>query len=161
MPLAAPQLPSAIMLMGTRFALSLVIQIVRRAMVNAMQIVAIVVLLKIVVKNTWLVLLLGTVLVLPLAMSGTFAGQQLALEIGIALCGIALVFAVLLRFGLLSLVITFYVFLAIEAFPLTLDLSKPYAGSVMMLLAAIAGLSLFGFYASRGDEPLFGRSLLD
>jgi hypothetical protein len=161
LPLAAPQLPSAIMLMGTRFALSLVIQIVRRAMVNAMQIVAIVVLLKIVVKNTWLVLLLGTVLVLPLAMSGTFAGQQLALEIGIALCGIALIFAVLLRFGLLSLVITFYVFLAIEAFPLTLDFARPYAGSVVMLLAAIAGLSLFGFYASRGDEPLFGRSLLD
>jgi hypothetical protein len=31
----------------------------------------------------------------------------------------------------------------------------------MLLLAVIAGLSLFGFYASRGDEPLFGRPLLD
>src|SRR6185436_14495337 len=90
-PLAAPQLPSALMLMGTRFALSEAIQIVRRAIVNSMQIVAIVVLLKVVAKQTWLVLLLGTLLVLPLAMSGTFAGQQLALEIGIALFGIALI----------------------------------------------------------------------
>ena len=28
-------------------------------------------------------------------------------------------------------------------------------------LAAIAGLSIFGFVASRGDEPLFGRAILD
>jgi hypothetical protein len=31
----------------------------------------------------------------------------------------------------------------------------------MLLLLGIAGLSVFGFYASRGDEPLFGRTLLD
>jgi hypothetical protein len=85
----------------------------------------------------------------------------LALELGISLLGIALVFTVLLRFGLLSLIVTIYTFLAIEGFPLTLDLSRPYAGASMLLLAVIAGLSLFGFYASRGDEPLFGRPLLD
>jgi len=30
-----------------------------------------------------------------------------------------------------------------------------------MLVMAIAAVSVFGFYASRGDEPLFGRALLD
>jgi hypothetical protein len=29
------------------------------------------------------------------------------------------------------------------------------------LLAATAGLAVFGFYASRGTEPLLGRNLLD
>jgi len=31
----------------------------------------------------------------------------------------------------------------------------------MTVLAAIAGLSMFGLYASRGSEPLFGRQLPD
>jgi len=161
LPLPSPQLPTAIILYGTRFALSVALQLVRRAMVNAMQIVTVAALLKILVGRTWIVLTLGALLVLPVAMSGTFAAQQPLVEIAIALCGIALVFTVLLRFGLLSLLITFYVFLAIEAFPLTTDLSRPYAGAGMLLFAVITALSLFGFYSSRGDEPLFGRALLD
>jgi hypothetical protein len=63
--------------------------------------------------------------------------------------------------GLLALVVTFYTFLLIEAFPLTADLARPYAGASILLLLGIAGLSVFGFYASRGGEPMFGRALLD
>jgi hypothetical protein len=161
LPLASPQLPDPLILFGTRFALSGALQLVRRAMQNAMQLVAVAVLLKILLRETWLVLAIGALLVIPVAMSGTFAAQQPVVEIAIVLCGIALMFAVLLRFGLLALVITFYVFLAIEAFPLTTDLSRPYAGAALLVAAVIAALSLFGFYSSRGDEPLFGRALLD
>jgi len=161
LPLAAPQLPSALLLSGIRFTLPIALELVRRAMLNAMQLVAIAVLLKILVKRTWIVLAVGAFIVLPVAMSGTFAAQQPIVEIAIVLCGIALMFAVLLRFGLLSLIVTFYVFLAIESFPLTTDLSRPYAGAAMLLALVIAALSLFGFSSSRGDEPLFGRTLLD
>jgi protein kinase-like protein len=161
LPLATPQLPSALLLYGTRHAASLAVQIVRLAIVDAMQIVGIVVFLKIVVKRTWLVLAIAGLAVLPIAMNGTFAGEQLRLELMISLSGIALVFAVLLRFGLLSLIVTIYTFLAIDSFPLTTDLAKPYAAASLLLLGAIAGLSLFGFYASRGGEPLFGRIMLD
>lgn len=48
-----------------------------------------------------------------------------------------------------------------QCFPLTADMSRPYAGASVMLLLGIAGLSAYGFYASRGNEPLFGRALLD
>jgi serine/threonine-protein kinase len=161
LPLAVPQLPDPLILYGTRFALSEALQIVRRAIADAMQVVGVVVFLKILVKRTWVVLLIGTIAVLPIAMSGTFAGQQLAIELAVSLAGIALVFTVLLRFGLLSLFITFYTFLAIEAFPLTTDLGKPYSAAAMLLLVTIGALSLYGFYASRGDEPLLGRPLLD
>jgi serine/threonine protein kinase len=161
LPLAAPELPDPSILFGTRFAISSAIQIVRRAIVDSMQIVGIVVFLKIMVRRNWLVFVLGTLAVLPIAMSGTFAGEQLALELAISLTGIALIFTVLLRFGLLSLIITIYTFLAIEGFPLTTDLSKPYAGAAFLLSVAIAGFSVLGFYASRGDEPLFDRTLLD
>jgi hypothetical protein len=70
-------------------------------------------------------------------------------------------FGVLLRFGLLSLIVTFYTFMAMEAIPLTTDLSRPYASSSALLVLAITAVAAFGFYASRGNEPLFGRPLLD
>lgn len=98
---------------------------------------------------------------MPIAMSGTFAAEHLPIELTIVGLGIGLMFLVLLRYGLLSLVVTFYTFLLIEAFPLTFDFARPCASASAVLLLAIAGLSIFGFYASRGDEPLFGRTLLD
>ena len=48
-----------------------------------------------------------------------------------------------------------------QVFPLTSDLSRPYAAMSVVLMLGIAALSAYGFYASRGDEPLFGRVLLD
>jgi len=158
---ATPVLPSPLILLGARHVLAVALQIVRRALGNAMQCVGIVVFLKIVVKRTWLVLALSTIAILPIAMSGTFAAEQLSIELPIALLGIALVLTVLLRFGLLSLFVTFYTFLLIEAFPLTTDFSRPYAGTSVALLAAVAGLSVCGLIASRGDEPIFGRTILD
>jgi hypothetical protein len=158
MPLAAPELPNAVLLDGTRIAVSEAVLIVKRAILDAMQIVGVVVFLKILLKQTWLVLLLATIAVLPIAMSGTFAAQQLLIELAISLGGIVLVFAVLLRFGLLSLFITFYTFLAIESFPLTIDVSRPYGGASMLLLVAIALVAVYGFYASRGDEPVRTRA---
>jgi hypothetical protein len=161
LPLATPQLPETLILFGTRFAMSSAVQIVRRAIVDSMQIMGVVVILKILLGRNWLVMLVGTLAVLPIAMSGTFAGEQLALELAISVAGIALVFTVLLRFGLLSLIVTIYTFLALEGFPLTLDMSRPYAGSSVLMTMAITAVAAYGFYASRGGEPLFGRPILD
>jgi len=154
-------LTGILILLGPRHVIAVALQTVRRALGIAIQIVGIVVLLKILVRRTWLVLLLSAVVVLPIAMNGTFAGEELALELTISTLGIALGLAVLLRFGLLALVVMFYTFLLIEAFPLTANFSRPYAGVSLGLIATIAALSVFGFVASRGDEPLFGHTILD
>jgi hypothetical protein len=55
----------------------------------------------------------------------------------------------------------FYTFLLIEAFPLTANFSRPYASASLGSIATIATLAIFGFVASRGDEPLFGCPILD
>ena len=148
-------LTGILILLGPRHVIAVALQTVRRALGIAIQIVGIVVLLKILVRRTWLVLLLSAVVVLPIAMNGTFAGEELALELTISTLGIALGLAVLLRFGLLALVVMFYAVLLIEAFPLSANFSRPYAGISLGLIATIAALSVFGFVASRGDEPLF------
>jgi hypothetical protein len=76
--------------LGPRHVIAIALQTVRRALGIAIQIVGIVVLLKIIVRRTWLVLLLSAVVVLPIAMKGTFAGEELALELTISTLGIAL-----------------------------------------------------------------------
>jgi hypothetical protein len=90
---------------------------------------------------------------------GNRAGAFRTLPIFIA--GVTLMVAVLLQFGLLSLVITFLTMYLTQVFPLTTDLSRPYAATSVVLMRGIAALSAYGFYASRGSEPLFGRILLD
>jgi serine/threonine-protein kinase len=159
--LPTPQLPPSAILLGTRYALDIALGTILRAFNNSLQLLCIVVFLKIFVRNTWLVLALGLVITVPIAISGTFAGQQLGLELAIVFLGIVLMYGVLLRFGLLALIVTFYTFLSLEIFPLTTDLSRPYAGTSMLLVVAVAVVSMYGYYASRGDEPIFGRALLD
>jgi hypothetical protein len=151
----------ALLLLGARHVIGVGMQTVRQALGVAIQVVGVVVFLRILFKRTWLVLLLSGVILLPIAMNGTFAREHLAFELLISGLGIVVGMTVLLRFGLLAVVVMFYTFLLIEAFPLTVDFSRPYIGISMGLIVAIAGLSIFGFVASRGDEPLFGRALLD
>mgnify|MGYP001795634356 CR=1 FL=1 len=95
-----------------------------------------------------------------IAMNGSSAGEQLALELAIVISG-SLIFGVLLRFGLLAIIVTFYTFMAMEVIPLTTDLSRPYTSSSMLLMAGIMAVAAYGFHASGGDEPLFGQPLLD
>jgi hypothetical protein len=157
----APELPGEMLLFGSRHVLAVALQTIRRAMGDSIEILGIVVLLKIFVRRPWIVLVFSAIVLLPIVISGTSAAQEPAVELVIAGLGIVLVLSVLLRFGLLSLTVTFYTFLLIETFPPTLDFSRPYAATSMALLGSIAAVSIFGFVASRGDEPLFGRALLD
>jgi hypothetical protein len=160
-PLPTPPLPPATILLGTRYAVAGALETLLRAFNIALDCTCIVVLLRIVVKRTWLVLFLSLLVILPIALAGQPINEQPVIEVSVALLGIAIVLTMLLRFGLLSLVVTFYTFLTMEVFPLTTDWSRPYAGASAVLLLAIAAVSAYGFYASRGDEPLFGRALLD
>jgi hypothetical protein len=59
--------------------------------------------------------------------------------------------------GLLAVVIAFLVNQAINNVPLTLDPSMPYSPVGLWSVVLILALTAFGFYASRGGQPLFGR----
>jgi hypothetical protein len=159
--LVTPGLPPATILLGPRYEVVAALETLWRAFNSAFEIVCVVVFLKIVVRRTWLVMLLAMVATIPVAMNGSFCRRAPRLRAGDCDGGIALMFSVLLRFGLLSLIVTFYAFMAMEAIPLTMDLSRPYASSSALLILAIISVAAFGFYASRGNEPLFGRALLD
>jgi hypothetical protein len=57
--------------------------------------------------------------------------------------------------------VTFFVNQILNNAPLTLQPSMPYASSAFAALLIVFGLAAFGFYASRGGQPLFGRILSD
>jgi hypothetical protein len=67
--------------------------------------------------------------------------------------------ATLLYFGLLPVVIAFFVNQVLNNSPLTLQLTMPYAPAGLWAVMMVAGLTAFGFYASRRGQPLLGRLL--
>jgi len=128
-----------------------------RAIISPFQVLFIVVFLKAIVRRTWIVVALTSVIVLPIAITGMFSGERLALDVTYTIVGILIVVGVLLRFGLIALCVTFFVFESLNTFPTTVDVSAPYAATSTWLLLGLAALAGYGFYASRGGEPLFGR----
>jgi hypothetical protein len=66
---------------------------------------------------------------------------------------------VLLRFGLLALVVGGFADNLATNMPLTLRLSAWWATPAALSLALLVGLALFGFYAARAGQPLFGVSV--
>ena len=73
------------------------------------------------------------------------------------LCVIAIITTAVVRYGLLVTAIASAVGNALGDIPLTLSLSHWTATTSNVALAAVVGLTLFGFYASRAGQPLFGK----
>jgi hypothetical protein len=70
---------------------------------------------------------------------------------------VIVVATVIVRYGLLVSVVAASVGNVLESIPLTLSLSHWTATTSNLVLAAILGLTSFGYYAARGGQPLFGE----
>ncbi len=89
---------------------------------------------------------------------GGFLGAPVMwLEI-LAEAAIAALFTlVMIRFGLLAALVAYFVYMVCPVVPLTLDVTHWSATPSNQTLAALVAMALFGFYASRAGQPLFGR----
>jgi hypothetical protein len=65
------------------------------------------------------------------------------------------------RLGLLATMAAFLVNFMIANAVVTFDASRWFFGDSVLLMAVPAALACYGFYISRGGEPLLGRRLLD
>jgi hypothetical protein len=117
-----------------------------------------IVILRLVLRSRWLA---TGVTACALAMSAAYDLSPVLPSLVFPLATGALLTFVALRFGLLSLVVTWFVKGVLEAVPMTLDVSHWSASASNWTLALILGLTLFGFYASRAGQPLFGSILKD
>ena len=104
----------------------------------------------------------GTVLaagLLTFFILGESGGDAFFVRLGFVLAFVGPMVASLYYGGLLSLVIAFLVNQMLNNAPMTLQPSMPYAPSAFAVMLVVFGLAAFGFYASRGGQPLFGRLL--
>jgi hypothetical protein len=70
---------------------------------------------------------------------------------------VALYLLVMIRFGLLAALVALFVSSVCEVIPMTLDVHHWSAAGSTQTLALLMAMALFGFYASRGGEPLLGN----
>jgi serine/threonine protein kinase len=109
-------------------------------------------------RRTWGGAVLAAVL-LGIFVLGEAGGNRFPITlIFIAAFAIPLV-ATLLYFGILPVVIAFFVNQVLNNSPLTLQSSMPYAPVALWVVLLVGSLAAFGYYASRGGQPLFGRVL--
>jgi hypothetical protein len=65
------------------------------------------------------------------------------------------------RLGLLATVVMFFVQFGLSSAVLTSNSAAWFFSTSTTLLLIMVALAVYGFYASRGGEPLLGRRILD
>ncbi len=102
--------------------------------------------------------------ILVVLIASAFAGVGSATPWMLAIyCGLsaATLMVVMLRFGLLSLAATAYIFQCLLVLPLTLDTSAWYFGRSFLGMFVIAAGVIYAFFIALGGKPLFGTPLLE
>ncbi|MEO8499776.1 MAG: serine/threonine-protein kinase, partial [Vicinamibacteria bacterium] len=125
------------------------------AVVYALVLAFMLYLLQIVVRGLWPARVLLFIAVV-LFFLGAWAPPAL-----IAAIAVGIFTTVLVRLGLLSTAITYFVWQMLIRSPLTLDGSAWYAGRSFAVLGFFALMFIAAFYTSLGGKPLLGKALIE
>jgi len=154
-------LPDLNQLMGTHLVIARVLNHVFNATLNAIFTVFAVVLLKIIVRREI------PAVVLAIA-AGTATLGGLIYDTGPAWLNIlsmatmvAIVVLAIQRLGLLAITVAFFILFVVGGAILTFDTSQWFFADATLLALVPVALALYGFYVSRGGEPMFGGRILD
>ena len=153
-----PRTTNLQLLIGGRSALGAILRMIPNNLQNGLFVAVAFGVGRAISKRVWGGALLAGGLLSIFALGEEASDQMLVTLVLIAAIVTPLV-ATLLYAGLLSVVIAFLVNQVISNSPLTLDWSMPHATAGLGPVLLVAGLAAFGFYASRGGQPLFGRLL--
>jgi hypothetical protein len=157
-PPGQPRATNLQLLLGASSALGMLLRLIPNNLQNGLFVAFAFGVGRAVTKRVWggAVLSGGMLAIFVLGESG---GDDMVITLSFIAAFVIPLLATLLYCGILSVVIAFLVNQAINNSPMTLQLSMPYASSAMWAVLLVAGLAAFGFYASRGGQPLFGRVL--
>ena len=156
-----PDTPELAELLGHASALARTLNYVFNAVFNAAFAVFVLVLLKMVVKREWLASVTAIVLAMLLAVRGLGDEGSTVINFMAAIGVVSMIVLTIQRLGLVAAMFMYFVNFVLSNAVLTLDTSRWFFGVSLVQLAIPAALALYGFYASRGGEPLFGKRLLD
>jgi serine/threonine-protein kinase len=128
------------------------------AVAHALLAILIVVVLRLACRWSWLAFLL-TAVCLSVS-TWQYMASSTSWLWAFALASGALLTIVAVRFGLLTLAVSWLVWSALYGSPMTLDLSHWSATPSMVTLALLMLLTVFGFSAARAGRPLLGQGRL-
>jgi serine/threonine-protein kinase len=144
-------------LLGARYGIGIELRTLPNAMQNAMFTALCFVLVRAISGRTWVAATAATLMFSTFVLGE--AGDSLVGSIAFALLFSGAYIITLVYFGLVAQVVAFFVQMSLVNAPITADMSKLYAATSVWLIVMIAGLAVFGFYASRAGQPLFGHLL--
>jgi serine/threonine-protein kinase len=157
-PPARPVATNLAYLMETRIAAGAVLRVIPNGLGNAMAIAVLFVMGRALTRSTWGGAIVA-ILVLVVFVFTEALEDSMPLALLFALIFSAPIVGVLVRFGLLAEAVAFFVNQVLNNTPLTLDFSRPYASGALIPMIFVVSLAAFGYWAARGDRPLFGHLL--
>jgi serine/threonine-protein kinase len=142
-------------LRGPRHLLSALFDFQVKSVLDAMAVLSILFLAHLVVRRKWAAVL-ATGLVLTPAWGG---GESLSFGLAVGVILSTLWLVALLRFGTVAFAFAHLFELMLVLSPLTLDLSRWYAGHGLVFFAIFLVAVAYGFKVSLGGKPAFGAKL--
>jgi hypothetical protein len=152
-----PQLSNVRYLLGAQHAISLLLQLVPNALQVSMVGTFAYVMLRALTGRDWIATFIAVALFSAVVMAEESDAKWAGLVLGLALSGPVLF--VFLRYGLLSLASLLLVNQALNAVPLTADLSRSHAGVSAITALLIVAVAAHAFHASRAGDGLLRRFL--
>jgi serine/threonine-protein kinase len=137
---------------GVRYVAGQLLFLVDDTLNKSLGILFLIFLARTLLRREWLA---AGVVVLALASMSAFSEPNPWIGWPINILFFGLMVLTLMRFGLLALVVTMFVALFLNQFPLTTDFSAWYAGEAAFTLILTVSLAIFGFRTTLAGQPLF------
>jgi Protein kinase domain len=124
---------------------------------RALGITTLLVLAMVLLRRKWLAIALAVILLVALTLSGENYAVELPAGIAIA----ALTIFVAARYGILALAFAYFTSVMLADAPVTLDMSRWYAGRGLFLVGLVVALAVYAFRVALGGRPAFGSTVLE
>jgi hypothetical protein len=157
-PPGTPRVTNTVFLLEPRFVVGTLLRMIPNGLSNAMSFAVAFMVGRAVGGRTWIAALV-TIVILGVFVMGESSSDHLWMRLLFSATFSVPIVLTLIYGGVLAAATAFLVNQALQNTPLTLDVTQPYAGGMIIAVLFVGGLAAFGFYASRNGQPLFGRLL--
>ena len=160
-PALPPAVPYLDMLSGTRSLLAMAGQVIFNTAFNSLWIIFGLVAVNLIARRVWItaIVMIGFLMLTGVGNSDWPPPVWLGVLSSVLI--LTAIVYVMLRFGLLATMTFFLVNMLLNLSVLTLDPSRWFFPASTLTLLLVSALACYGFYASRGGEPLLGKRILD
>jgi serine/threonine-protein kinase len=161
LPAFAPTAPDLTVALGWPDLIASLLRRISNSVQNGAMGVLGLVLMRMLLRRTWLAFVAGCLMFGSMAAQGQFESAYPLVDyaFGVMLCVVLLLVA--LRYGLFATVVAFMAHFTTLGIAATLDASRVHFVSGAVALTLVGLMAAAGFYLARAGEPLFGRVLAE